>query len=219
MDAQTKERLISELHDYLDTLPESWTAPDTGERVDLYRLFTELAGLRAELALQARQFKSALDEFRNVFDTLESGNRQLQRELETRREHEASVQQAAQRPLLLEFIELRERLEQAHRLATGHRRSRLRIGARREHTLIAGLAEGLEIMLRRLDQSLADYEVRPVQALGQTVDPHTMRVSGVRQAPGQPDGIVLEETRRGYLQDGHVLRLAEVVASKQEPNP
>ncbi|MDN5849604.1 MAG: nucleotide exchange factor GrpE [Nitrococcus sp.] len=219
MDEQTKERLIAELRDYLDTLaPAQGAETEAAREVDLYTLFSELAGLKNEVRLESRQFKGALDEFRGVFMTLEASGQRLQRELDTRRGEQAMASATAERPLLLELIALRDRLEQAHRLATEHQSSALaRLAAKREHVLIEGLAEGLGITLRRLDQTLAAYEISAVKTIGRPLDPHAMRVTAVRAEPAQPDGVVLEEALRGYLRAGEVLRLAEVIANKREP--
>ncbi|MDN5870252.1 MAG: nucleotide exchange factor GrpE [Nitrococcus sp.] len=219
MNEQTKERLIAELRDYLDTLaPAPGAETETAREVDLYTLFSELAGLRNEVRLESRQFKGALDEFRGVFMTLEASGQRLQRELDARRGEQAAASATAERPLLLELIALRDRLEQAHRLAAEHQSSALaRLAAKREHLLIEGLAEGLGITLRRLDQTLAAYEVSVVKTIGRPFDPYAMRVTAVRTEPAQPDGVVLEEALRGYLRAGEVLRLAEVIANKREP--
>ena len=78
MDEQTKQRLISELRDHLDALPETPESVDSedespGSReIDLYSLFTELAGLRNEIRLESRQLKRALDDFGGVFSTLKT---------------------------------------------------------------------------------------------------------------------------------------------------
>jgi molecular chaperone GrpE len=217
MDEASKERLVAELRGYLDTLPQEAAQENAAAReVDLYSLFTELAGLRNEVRLESRQFKRALDEFRDVFTTVEASGERVQRELDTRRESEAAAIAGAERALLLELIELRDRLQQAQRLAADYRPARARWLIRREQAPIEGLAEGLGITLRRLDQSLDSYGVSAVETVGRPLDPHTMRATAVRTEPGQPDGAVLEETRRGYCRSGQVLRLAEVIANKTE---
>lgn len=217
MDEASKERLLGELRAYLDALPQQAAEENAAAReVDLYSLFTELAGLRNEVRLESRQFKSALDEFRGVFATVEASGQRLQREFDTRREGEAAAVAGAERDLLLKLIALRDRLQQAQRLAANYRPARAQWLVRREQALIQGLAEGLGITLRRLDQSLADYGVSAVETVGQPLDPHTMRATAVRAEPGQSDGVVLEETRRGYCRAGQVLRLAEVIANKTE---
>lgn len=220
MDTETKERLVAELRDYLDALPSTPAVePAVTRKVDLYSLFTELAGLRNEVRLESRQIKAALDEFRGVFATLEASSKRLQDELDDRRDRETAAVANAERVLLLDLVTLRDRVDQARRLAGGGRPLRRWSLRRRESGLIGGLAEGLGITLRRLDQSLAAHRVTAVPTVGRPLDPHTMRVTAVRADPDQPDAVVLEETLRGYLRVGQVLRLAEVIANKIESSP
>ncbi|MDA3920040.1 MAG: nucleotide exchange factor GrpE [Salinisphaera sp.] len=221
MDEQTKQRLVTELRGYLDGLPETpeHSGPNDDSRdsreIDLYTLFTELAGLRNEIRLESRQVKRALDEFSGVFSTLEDNGKRLQSELNDRRDKQAAVTANAERGLLLELIELRDRLAQAQALASSHQPGALaRFFSPRQHALVQDMAEGLGITLRRLDQALASYDVKPIKAVGQVIDPHRMRVAAVRTQTEQADGLALEEVRRGYQRAGEVLRLAEVVANK-----
>lgn len=224
MEEQTKERLVAELRDYLDALPA--TACDTGDvdangdntcgrEVDLYTLFTELAGLKNEVQRESRQIKRALDEFSDIFSTLETQGQRLGSELDARRKEQAETASNAQRGLLLELIDLRDRLAQAHDMTANDRPGWWqRLFARRHVTRAQDMADGLAITLRRLDQTLASYHVAPIETAGRVIDPHRMRVTSVRADPNQDDGIVLEEIRRGYCQGDEVLRLAEIVANK-----
>ena len=225
MNEQNKERLVSELRGYLDQLPERADDDADNDRaddhspaprdIDLYTLFTELAGLRNEIRLESRQLKRALDDFGGVFTTLEDDGKRLKGELDARRENQATATAHAERALLLDLIELRDRLAQAQQLAADHRPGALaRLVSRRQRALIDDMAEGLGITLRRLDQTLERYDVKPIQAVGQAIDPHRMRVAAVRAEPGHAEGVALEEVRRGYRRAGEVLRLAEVVAQK-----
>lgn len=226
MDEQTKQRLVTELRGHLDALPETSEDLDLDDKsrdsreIDLYNLFTELAGLRNEIRLESRQVKRALDEFGGVFSTLEDNSKRLQNELDGRRDRQAAAITNAERALLLELIELRDRLAQSHELASDHRPGTwARLFSPRQHALVQDMAEGLGITLRRLDQALASYNVAPIKAVGQTIDPHRMRVAAVRADTEHADGIALEEVRRGYQRADEVLRLAEVVANKTRAQP
>jgi molecular chaperone GrpE (heat shock protein) len=57
--------------------------------------------------------------------------------------------------------------------------------------------------------------VRPLEAIGQQLDPRQMRAVGVENAPDKPDGQVLREVLRGYYQHGELLRAAEVIVNKR----
>jgi molecular chaperone GrpE len=52
--------------------------------------------------------------------------------------------------------------------------------------------------------------------VGEQVDPHTMNVIEIADAPDRPPGIVIEEVRRGYWWRAKVLRCAEVRATRPD---
>lgn len=221
MDEQTKDTLVTELRAYLDALPEAPETPGSTDTdgdaraVDLYTLLTEMAGLRNEVRLESRQVKRALDEFNGVFSTLEDNSKRLGSALDTQQANHAAAVANAERTLLLDMIDLRDRLTQARDLADGHQPGALRRRlARPQLALIRDLADGLGITLRRLDQALAQYGVAPIKVMGQALDPHRMRVTAVQADASQADATVLEEVRRGYQRGDEVLRLAEVVANR-----
>lgn len=87
MDSETKESLLERFRAYLDKRPDT-VAVEPGEanrQTDLYSLFTELAALKTEIRLESRQVKTALDEFRVMFETLQTRQSQLGSELERAR--------------------------------------------------------------------------------------------------------------------------------------
>src|SRR5699024_6105949 len=106
------------------------------------------------------------------------------------------------------------RLDQARALASDYQPGALGgLFSRRANNRIRDLAEGLDITMRRLDQTLERYAVKPIPAAGLAIDPHRMRVISVRADPECGEGVAVEEIRRGYERGDEVLRLAEVVAS------
>jgi molecular chaperone GrpE len=98
--------------------------------------------------------------------------------------------------------------EQAERFRPGW------LGARSARAFVASMAEGLTMNLRRLDETLARRGVRPLPALGQPFDPHTMHAAELASDPQAPEGRVLRELRKGFLHDGGLLRSAEVVVNR-----
>jgi hypothetical protein len=84
MDPSLKETLLDRLSSYLDGLdaadaetaglaPTAAEAPSADEETrDLFSVFVELAAVRNEARAQARIVKEALDQFRAVFETLQS---------------------------------------------------------------------------------------------------------------------------------------------------
>ena len=72
MDTETKEQLLSRFRAYLDSVPETAVSEAETGQTDLYSLFTELAALKNEVRLESRQMKTARDEFKAVFTTLDA---------------------------------------------------------------------------------------------------------------------------------------------------
>jgi molecular chaperone GrpE len=200
---QQKEQFSSENNDEVK---------NTAQQVDLYQLFSELSALKTEVKTDARQQKDALRNFTSVLDTLQNGNNQLIQELGQHDKNRKDAVVQAKRNLLSEVIDLNDRLQATLDSIYDFKPPLMERKASREFRL--GLQEGLEMTMRRLQQLLKGHDVVAIEAIGQGVDPHTMRVSEVVENKKQPDGIVLEEIQRGYLYKGKLLRLAEVVANK-----
>lgn len=210
-----KERLIEEFRACLEIEEESDEDDEEDLPVDLHTLLAEIAALKNEIRLESRQFKSMLEEMRSFGDALREQNERLNRELERAREQVADSKQKAERGLLLDMLDLRDRLQAGVDAGAAHRPpifSRLVPG---ETRFAESLGQGLALTLRRVDDVLAGYRVRPLEVLGQSLDPHTMRAVGVEALDDQPDGVVLFETRRGFFHGGDLLRAAEVIVNKK----
>jgi molecular chaperone GrpE len=210
-----KQALLNRFSAYLDTVGDGPEPPDDpGETADLYSVFVEMAGLRSEVRTESRLVKEALDQFRGVFDTLQASHAAVQRELDRARAETREQGQAALRPLLLDVIDLRDRLLAALALSTAVRprwHDRL---LRRTPSDAAAWQEGLRMTVRRLDQVLLDRRVVPTHLVGRPFDPRLARVVGTSPDGSVAEGIVTEEVRAGFLWDDQVLRTAEVIVSK-----
>jgi molecular chaperone GrpE len=221
MDTETREHLLEQFRAALDTLPDAPEADAVGRRTDLYTLFAELVALKNEVRLESRQVKTAFDEFRAVFETLQASQTQLGDELKRAHDAVPEQQRAALKPLLLELVELRDRFEAGLRVLNQYRPTRwVRwLGRRRrERDLLQAVAQGQDISLRRLNQLLNAQQVVALDAEGKLLDPHTMRAAELDQRSDLANGIVTEELRRGYLWQGELLRLAEVKVNRR-PEP
>jgi molecular chaperone GrpE len=82
------------------------------------------------------------------------------------------------------------------------------------------VVEGLRAVHKRLADTLKAQGVTPIESVGQQFDPMRHEAVGAVEAGASRAGIVLEpgavtdETRRGYLWDGEVLRPASVHVAK-----
>ena len=108
MDIETREQLLERFRAYLDELPDAALAEpgEENRQTDLYSLFAELAALKTEVRLESRQVKTAFDEFRAVFETLQASQSQLGGELDRARAALPEQRRAALKPVLLELVEL-----------------------------------------------------------------------------------------------------------------
>jgi molecular chaperone GrpE len=215
VDEHIKQALLSRFSAYLDSAADQPEPPDDpGEATDLYSLFVEMAGLRSEVRTESRLVKEALDQFRGVFDLLRTSQATLQQELDRVRAETRAQAHAALRPLLLDVIDLRDRLVAALKfVATGrpHWSDRL---LRRNALGGAAWQEGLRMTVRRLDQVLLDRGVVATHLVGQPFDPRRARVVATAPDLSVAEGTVIEEVRTGFLWDDQVLRTAEVIVSK-----
>lgn len=215
MDDHIKQALLNRFSAYLD-MAEDQPEPldDPGETTDLYSVFVELAGLRSEVRTESRLVKEALDQFRGVFDLLRASQATVQQELDRARAEAREQAHAALRPLLLDVIDLRDRLAAALKLvATGRPRWSDRL-LRRNAPGGAAWQEGLRMTVRRLDQVLLDRGVVATHLVGRPFDPRQARVVATAADASVAEGTVIEEVRTGFLWGDQVLRTAEVIVSK-----
>jgi molecular chaperone GrpE len=215
VDDSIRQALLDRFSAWLDTAEDApETLDDPGEAADLFSVFVEIAGLRTEVRTESRLMKDALDQFRGVFDTLQASHTTLQRELDRARTETRDQRRGALRPLLLDIIDLRDRLTAALKMSAAvqprwHERLWRRQSARGE-----AWHEGLQMTLRRFDRVLQDRGVEAMQLLGRPLDPRLARVVGTAVDRTAPEGTVVEEVRAGFLWEEQVLRTAEVTVSK-----
>ena len=70
--------------------------------------------------------------------------------------------------------------------------------------------QGVELIQRRLLETLRKRGVEPIDAVGQPFNPEWHESIGGEPANGRPDGTVTTEVRRGYKLGGKLLRAALV---------
>jgi len=214
MDTLVKEQLMERFGAYLDATNEP-PADMPAEAPDLFTLLAELAALKSEVKLESRQVKAALEQFRELFDGLRRANARLEEELGQRREQDQASRHLEERGLLLELLDLRDRLQagrdQARRYSPGWLARRGGAAG-----FVGGMADGLQMNLDRLDGILGRRGVRPLETLDRAFDPQTMHAAEIVRRADRPTGTVLGEIRRGFLYHGRLLRPAEVIVNKKD---
>lgn len=212
LDDGQKERLVDEFRACLEQWEDN---AEDGEGVDLRTLLGEMAALKSEVRLESRQFKSVLDELRQLGEALRAQNERLNRDLERARSETTEAQRLTERRLLLGVVDLRDRLQAGADAAAARRPSALVRLFPGETRFARAVSEGLTLTLRRLDELLSAYRVRPIDAVGRPLDPQCMRAVGVESAADAAEGVVLREARRGFQLGGELLRVAEVIVNKK----
>ncbi len=215
MDDSLRRALLERFNAWLDAA-EAGSEPtaEPEQTTDLYSLFVELAGLRTEVRTESRLVKEALDQFRSAFDTLQASHVTLQRELDRARAEVRDGRRDALRPLLLDVIDLRDRLSAAlAMLGAALPRWPERLW-RRQAAHGQAWQDGLRLTLQRLDQVLRDRGVEAMQLLGRPLDPRLARAIGTVPNHAVAEGTVVEEVRTGFLWEDAVLRTAEVIVSR-----
>lgn len=213
VDPAAKEALLDQFRSYLDsieTVPEPSGATDTGS--DLFSVFVELAAMRNEVRTKSRLVKDALDQFRAVFATLKSSQTVLEQQLRRKEAEAHDRERALLRPLLLDLLDLRDRLAAGVQQSRPPARwlDRLR---RRADAEADTWREGIAITLRRLDRILADRRVVPITVVDRPFDPRLARVVGTTRDPARAAGLVVQELRAGFHWDDELLRAAEVIVN------
>ena len=221
-DEETRARLLEQfracLDSSLDSSPDSspHAGPDeAGQPLDLHTLLAEMAVLKNEVRLQARQFKAALEQMQALSEAQREHNDRLTRDVERARAQAADAKTQAERGLLLGLLELRDRLQAGLDAQAAWRPSRLQRMLGGEWRFTDRLREGSALTLQRLDELLARYRVRPISAVGQALDPQCMHAVATEWAAQAAPGVVLRELRRGFYQGPELLRAAEVIVNKK----
>jgi molecular chaperone GrpE len=220
LDETLKQELLGRFATYLDVIKPSEAdvdaAPDGREEADLFSIFVELAGLRNETRTQSRLVKEAIDRFRDVFETLQSSHAMLEQELKRTRAEADNRERMLIKPLLLDIIDIRDRLASGLKpAATAMPRWYERFLANRQRETAEAWREGLRMTVRRIDTLLADRRVIPAETVGRPFDPRIATAVATVADPYVADGMVVEDVRPGFLWQGELLRLAEVVVAKR----
>jgi molecular chaperone GrpE len=81
----------------------------------------------------------------------------------------------------------------------------------------AGLRHGIELIHRQFKDALTKFGLQPVEALGQTFDPHLHEAVTIEPTDEHKENTVIEEFERGYKLGDRLLRPAKVkVASSPD---
>lgn len=100
---------------------------------------------------------------------------------------------------------LRDERRQARERAALARQAADRVTA-----ALDGLVAGYTMSVERIDRALRQHGLEPIPTAGATFDPELMEALEPVTGTGRPNGEVVEELRRGYQQNGRLIRYALV---------
>lgn len=216
MEEEIRKQLLEAFCDYIDSSGSSGIeADDTSRVVDLYSLLKEFIALKTEVKIEARQFKSALEQCQSTLDRLNGEETYLKQLLEQERTRFQKEKESASRALLLQLLDIRDRIFEGLQATENYKTKRFSLcKPKRERAVIEGLRKGQFLTLKRLDQLLASYQVLPIPVLDQSFEPMSMRAAELEQRPDLENGRVTGELRKGFFWRDEVLRIAEVKVNK-----
>ncbi len=78
--------------------------------------------------------------------------------------------------------------------------------------------EGLDAILKNMNSLLSEYEVTPIDAVGEIFDPKLHEAISVKEDPTLDNNIIIAEIRKGYIFRNSVIRPSLVEISKKTKN-
>jgi GrpE len=201
--------------------PDGSPAPGstaTDGRWDLYSMWSAMTALTQEVKLQGRSFKQLSETVAPVAD-LAPLLPEMQRQAEER----------ARREVIDVLLDLRDRLRRGLDSAQAGQielRKSFELGWRTKLfglnkplgaalDAVAALKKGYSLSLERLNEVLAQSDIREIECQGQPFDPTSMHVVDLEETRNAPEGTVLEVYRAGYEWRGEVYRPAQVKVARR----
>lgn len=74
---------------------------------------------------------------------------------------------------------------------------------------------GLDAIMKNMNSFLAEYGVKPIEALGEVFDPRMHEAISIKQDPNLDDNTITAELRKGYILKDRIIRPSLVEISKK----
>lgn len=209
-----KAALLEDFRNYLEQ--SKLEASAAGEQPDLSTLLAEMAGLKAEVKAESRQFKSTLDTLSSALAAVQDDNKALAAELAAHDERREQLRLETLRAVLLDIVDIYDRLSTGLEVLQNYRpvAALFKHSQKKDVRFINDFKAGQAMTVRRFEQLLQRYHVQVIDCVGKLLDPATMTAVETACDPKLANGIVVEELRKGFLFHDQVLRLAEVKVNK-----
>lgn len=213
-DEEPLQGLSAELLSSLTAEPK----PISNGRCDLYSIWAAVTALTQEVRLQGRSFKQ-LSESLTPIAILAPQLPEIHR----------AAQEQARREVLDVFLDLRDRLARGlDRVRASQKkmddslRSSWTVRLLARHPIlrqafesVTALEEGYQMSMERLEDTLAQFDVREIACEGECFDPKSMHAVDVEETDKEAEGTVLEVYRAGYEWKGEVHRPAQVKVARK----
>ncbi|MDD5503507.1 MAG: nucleotide exchange factor GrpE [Candidatus Thermoplasmatota archaeon] len=139
----------------------------------------------------------------------------------TRKEMEIIAKLANER-LMLKILDTRDDIQRALNIAKKAMESKPAESKDKEKTKeekeqehkAKVLIEGFEMTLKNIDRLMKEEGIEPIECIGMVADTTKHEVVAVVPTPNCKDCVVLEELRKGYMMNGHVIRTSLVKVTK-----
>jgi molecular chaperone GrpE len=89
----------------------------------------------------------------------------------------------------------------------------LGLSAARQESESSPIYSGMSLVLKQLNDFLAENELHPIEAVGQKFDPNLHEAIAHEPSEKFPEGTIIRQTRRGYRFKDRLLRPSSVVVS------
>ena len=92
------------------------------------------------------------------------------------------------------------------------------LGASAETGEVAGLVEGVELILKQFSQALENHGLSPIAALNEQFDPTKHEALGQVPVADVEPGTIVQEVQKGYSLHDRVLRATQVFVAAEPPD-
>ena len=211
--------LLDQFRNYLEQSEE--TQEKLPQKLSLLSFYNEIIALKNEVKIESRYVKEGLDSFQETAELVRASNvkiDQLLQEKNSENKHRKNevIQRVAQGLIDLydsQYASL-QTLSESNFSKPWYQRWK-RSDEKVVRTVVRSVREGQEMSLQRIIALLSECGVVPMEVFHRRFDPGTMRAVGTDCIPDLEEGVVSKESRRGFVADGTVVRIADVRVNKK----
>jgi len=210
-DVAKEKNILSEELKILENLP----APAKQEALPtmdeiLNKITKETEALSDALRREQEKSKEYFERLLRLQADFENYQKRNKKEMEI-------IAKLANERLMLKVLEAKDDIERALKAAKKSlevKGPEGKLEVREPDPKTKALIDGFELTLKNIERVLKEEGVEPIECLGMVADTSKHEVVAVVPAPGCKDCVILEELRKGYMMNGHVIRTSLVKVTK-----